>query len=149
MEKRDEQGGVALLLGLLRLLAQFVVGAGGGFLLGLLGVLVGSIIGANVAPNFVFAGNRGYEASAGIGWLLAIIPGIPTLVYAVSRLWDRTGGYVPTLMGSVIAAAVLGSFILASPQLRLPELVIPLIAVLTLAAITGYNTSQILSTDAE
>lgn len=129
-------------LSLTRFIAQLIVGALGGFIIGMLGAFIGAVIGGNFATNFEFAGNRGYEATGGIGLLVGVVLGTPTLVYAFSRWRDTTGMYLPTLAGSVLAAILVGGIILVSPRLRLVDSVFPLIGLITLGAVVGYNNTQ-------
>ncbi len=122
-----------------RFVIQLAVGMVGGFMCGLLALFVGMIIGGNLATNFTFAGNRGYEATGGIGLLVGLILGAPILVYHVGRRRDGTGTLRATLAGSVLTAVLIGSAILLSPGLRLPESVFLLTGLIALGATVGYN----------
>lgn len=125
-----------------RFIAQLIVGAIGGYISGLLMLLVAAIIGGNLATNFEFAGNRGYEATGGIGLLIGLVLGTPTVVYAFSRRQDIPGRYLPTVAGSVLAAVVVGGSLLVSPRLRLVDSVFPVTALIALGAVIGYNSTQ-------
>jgi len=48
----------------------------GGFILGVLGWLVGALIGGNFAEEFTFCGVRGYEATGQVGFLLGAAAGV-------------------------------------------------------------------------
>jgi hypothetical protein len=129
-------------LSLKRFVAQLIVGAIGGFISGMLMLLVVAIIGGNIATNFAFAGNRGDEATGGIGLRIGIVLGTPPVVYAVSRRQDIPGRYLPTLAGSVLAAVVVGGSLLVSPRLRFVDSVVPLTGLIALGATIGYNSTQ-------
>ena len=50
----------------------FLTGCAGG----ILGLLIGSTMGGNIAVDFQFAGNRGYEAAGLLGALIGLAVGI-------------------------------------------------------------------------
>ena len=47
----------------------------GGFVLGIIGLMIGSDYGGNYAQDFQFAGNRGYEATGVLGAIIGSILG--------------------------------------------------------------------------
>ena len=141
MRGHDERPRVSLK----RFLAQLVLGTVGGFFSGMLCLFIAIVVGGNFFTNFEFAGGRGYEATGGIGLLIGVVFGTPTLVYAFTRRRDGTGAYLPTLAGSVVASVLVGSIILVSPQLRLDQSVFPVTALTALGATIGYNSTHRLS----
>ncbi|MFN2110916.1 MAG: hypothetical protein ACK2UI_14775 [Anaerolineae bacterium] len=57
-----------------------------GFLLGVLGWLVGALIEGNLAQEFAFGGVRGYEAAGLVGYLVGTATGIIASCRILSRL---------------------------------------------------------------
>ena len=57
-----------------------------GFACAVVGLLVGATIGGNMAVDFRFAGNRGYEATGVVGALIGLAIGVISGALAFARL---------------------------------------------------------------
>ena len=60
-----------------------------GFILGMLGMFIGALIGGNYATGFQFNGLRGYEATGQVGFILGAALGVLISWMRIKNKWKN------------------------------------------------------------